>query len=156
MLKKSTIGLVVMLSLLPSYIGTKPAKADDGCNKAIENARYQIESKNAKVASLDKIDMRTSSYPQEFPEEFPYEVSIAVSGKGEGIVLQSPIFLKSLSTKIILECHPVSLVTVGPYASEGGRKYGLTGKDSVEEFQCLPDEQRFSSSPVPWGYQVCL
>jgi hypothetical protein len=152
MLRRIVIG-VVAAGLALGMIEVQPAQSRDSCQVALAEAKNQLKSKNVRVVQLNKFDMSKKFEYSEYPEKYPVRVSITIEGFGTESVMNSTIFLKALSSNIILGCGPVSLVDFGVNNTDYFNTFGLLGRDKVEEFECLPAG---TTTHVPWGYVICL
>lgn len=152
MLRQAVVGVVVA-GLALGTIEVQPAQSKDSCQVALAKAKNQLKSKNVRVVNLNEYDMSKESYSSEYPEKYPIRVSMSLEGSGTESVMNSTIFLKALSSNIILGCEPVSLVEFGANQTDWINTFGLLGNNKVEEFECLPPG---TTTRIPWGYTVCL
>ncbi|MBW4638186.1 MAG: hypothetical protein KME05_08120 [Gloeocapsa sp. UFS-A4-WI-NPMV-4B04] len=152
MLRRLVVG-VVTAGLALSTIEVQPAQSRDSCQVAIAEAKYKIESKNTRVVQFNKFDMSKESESPEYPEKYPIRVSMIIDGSGAESIMNSTVFLKALSHKIIMGCKPVSLVEFGMNHTDWSNTFGLLGENKIEEFECL--DPGFNNR-IPWGYTVCL
>lgn len=153
MLRISVVGIVVT-GLTVGTFGVQPAQSRDSCQVAIAEAKYQIESKNTTVIKLDTFDMSQESQTYDYPEGYPIAIQMIIDGPGTASVMNSTVFLKTLSHNIIMECEPISLVEFTASGTDWIDTFGLVGQNKVELFKCLSPME--GSLDTPWGYTVCL
>lgn len=152
MLRIAVVGIVVT-GLAVGTVGVQSAQSRDSCQVAIASAKEQIESKNTTVIQLETFDMSKESQASKYPEGYPIRVFMVIEGPGTTSVMNSTVFLKALSHKIIMECEPVSLVEFTASGTDWVDTFGLVGQDKVELFECLDPGHNIR---IPWGYTVCL
>lgn len=152
MLRQIVVG-VVATGLAVGTIGVQPAQSTDSCKVALAEAKYRIESKNTTVVQIGASDMSKEIQSSEYPEKYPIQVFFVLEGPGTESIMNSTIFLKALSSKIIIGCDLVSLVIFGVNHTDWNNTFGLLDSNKVEEFECLPFD---FNRRIPWGYTVCL
>ncbi len=136
MLRRYVVRIVVTGSAVGVF-GVQPAQSRDSCQVAIAEAKYQIESKNTTMIQLDTFDMSKVSQTYDYPEGYPIAVQIIIDGPGTASVMNSTVFLKTLSHNIVMECEPVSLVEFTASGTDWVDTFGLVGQNKVELFKCL-------------------
>lgn len=151
---RQVVAGVIATGLVVSSVEVQPAQSADSCQVTLAEATHQIGAKNAYVDELKTYDMSQESTDKEYPEEYPITVAMIISGPGAENVMNSPVFLKALSHKIIMGCESVSLVAFALTETDYVREFGLIGP-KVEEFKCIPAGST-SPSVLPWGYTICI
>lgn len=155
MLRRVAVGIVAT-GLAVGTVGMQPAQSRDSCQVALAEAKYQIETKNTTVVQLNAFDMSKESQGPQYPEGYPIRFSMVIDGSGAASVMNSTVFLKALSHKIIMECQSVSLVGFVVSGTDWSNEFGLVGPNKVELFKCLSPMESSSPLNAPWGYTYCL
>lgn len=151
--------LILSLGAIQALLSlTFPAIAQEAVTELDQSCQAAVQSARSKLENNRDLSTRVSVYNnlgsgEEYPKDYPLSVGFVLDGTASGAILNSPQFLKVISTEVILGCEPVSTVSFSIYRTDVGTTYGLVGRNKVEEFKCI-QAQRGNDS-VPYGYQIC-
>ena len=127
-----------------------PPNDIDFCKDAITRAEIMLE--NAKASATVE---KAKHYHKNPPNHRHFSYSLALMGPGTENVLNSPVFLKNITTNIISNCKDIGMVRFGIYATDHARSFGLMNDGNVRGFQCK-ESSGSNSQEFPWGTEHCL
>ena len=145
------IGLnTLLLMLSPIQVKSQSGRTIDNCNAALVAAEKRItEGRNIDVTtSVIDVSIRYEDYPTGRPVGYAFNMR----GNGTENILNSPQFMKAISTNIIQNCPTVSMVIFGLAETDEDSTYGLIDDKNIEPFTCVAPGNRRD----PWGYATCL
>ena len=121
------------------------------CETALLDAVNTIEDGRAvQVVDITSVDLSTRY--SDYPINSPLGVVIQMEGQATADVLSSDQFMTSVSTGIIQQCEPVSLVDFDMNETDWTVVYGLVD-GTIVQFECL------TPGPGPdakWGQEFCF
>ncbi|MBE7380476.1 MAG: hypothetical protein F6J95_003565 [Leptolyngbya sp. SIO1E4] len=131
---------------------TSPEEIEQQCQIAALEAVSTIEDgRNVQVVDVIGIDL-SSGYVG-YPANAPMGAIIRLDGSATSDVLSSPQFMATVSSQIITQCQPVSLIEFQMNYTGWAEIYGLVD-DSVVAFKCM--EADTDANRAPWGQRFCL
>ncbi|MEO0688327.1 MAG: hypothetical protein AAFY76_25515 [Cyanobacteria bacterium J06649_11] len=121
------------------------------CETALLDAVNTIQDGRAvQVVGITSVDLSTRY--SDYPTDAPLGVIIQMEGQATADVLSSDQFMTSVSTGIIQQCGPVSLVDFDMNGTDWTVVYGLVN-GTVAQFECLTPGP---SPDAKWGQEFCM
>lgn len=107
------------------------------CINAIASVESQLQNERALTIELSEIsDRYISGTP---PEGRPHQYVFGMGGGAVETVMNSPVLLNSLASRIISNCNSISSVSFAQYRSGWFWVFGLMPSGKVEFFRCPED-----------------
>ncbi|MEC4895498.1 MAG: hypothetical protein SAL07_21365 [Oscillatoria sp. PMC 1051.18] len=132
-----------------------PSEITDVCKDSISEGRRRLNDiRNMSVVEDYWIRIQSTDYTN-VPSSNLWSYIYVIQGKGVSDVFSSPVFMKSISTDIIEQCQPASLVRFGLYASGVNDVYGLMPSGEVRQFRCLDSSSGWATRTPNWGENWC-
>jgi len=149
---------LVLLSILSTYAAKNSVAAQENssvikksssskqCNATLGTAKSRVET--GRDANVDLI--QRFSADNGYPPNRPVMLQFTIGGSAGSSIMNSPEFMRSISTDIIDDCSDVSAVAFNLNQTDWTEVFGLI-EGKVEKFKCYSP-----GTPYPgWGYQGC-
>ena len=121
------------------------------CTLALSEAVTALEEgRDVQVADVVSIDI--SQGYSDYPADAPIGVVFRMNGQAAADVMNSHQFMTTISTQLITECQPVSLVDFQVNYTDWSAKYGLVN-GNVIAFECV---EPGVGAYTQWGQEFCL
>lgn len=147
-----TAGLIALNAsltfALPLQAQAKNQKSD--CTATVASAQKYIE-KGRDIEVTASISDISSEYP-DHPNNRPYKYVFVLEGKASFAILDSPIFMKIIASKVINNCNSVSLIVFAVNKTDVYNSIGLMPGGNTEFFKCLKYGEKAKES---WGEEFC-
>ncbi|NEZ61056.1 hypothetical protein [Adonisia turfae] len=121
------------------------------CSQLVSEAVNSLEEgRDVQVADVVITDI-SKGYAN-YPADAPIGVVFRMNGQAAADVMNSHQFMTTISTQLITECQPVSLVDFQVNYTDWSSKYGLVS-GSVTRFECVEPGVGIN---LQWGQEFCL
>ncbi len=146
--------------LLLSLIYCLPSVAQEGspldeeptaCETEIESTKNQVQSVN-RITLVESGSMLYRDIQTSRPVTFTHSFLFLVGGGGGGNLLNSPVLMTSLASRILHNCSHVGNVVFGFNQTDQSEIYGKRDNGEVFPFKCVAVGEDIE--PV-WGEYVC-
>lgn len=88
-----------------------------------------------------------------YPSDAPFGLWLRLDGAAADSVLASPQFMTRLSTELIDDCAPLSLVVFNRDQTGWTEEFAQVDGE-VKALECVGDDYNWVD-PVPWGQRIC-
>ncbi|MEO1124640.1 MAG: hypothetical protein AAFX95_11200 [Cyanobacteria bacterium J06639_16] len=137
--------------LFSDELQSSEKSTEQECRAAFTEAVNTIEN-GRRVEVVDIVSIDLSRGHRGYPANAPVGIILAMEGQATADVLNSHQFMNNISSQIIEDCQPVSLVEFQMYSTDWAETYGLVN-GNVVLFSCI--EAGIGANPR-WGQVVCL
>jgi hypothetical protein len=150
-----SIGAISLILITGLEAQANPAT----CNSVIREVRSQIQQRHRVTVlrdreySIEDAGYANPLYDAIRSRNIGYELDIAHDAAGLNFI-HSPATMRAYAQKIADHCPSAALVSFGLDQTDAGSILGLDHDGQMFHFECVDHD--LASSPMPWGYTVCL
>ncbi|HEY9631582.1 MAG TPA: hypothetical protein V6C84_30185 [Coleofasciculaceae cyanobacterium] len=142
-----------LVAIANSAMAAGDRTSDDACSNALASAQQRLEEGRTLTIGIRQNDI-SNQYP-DHPEGRTSQYMFVLSGRPTLTILNSPQFMRSISSEIIENCDSVGIVSFIQWNSDGPAMFGIMPSGQVEGFHCLERNRRSQVRPQ-WGQEVCI